>query len=554
MSGLLLTLACLLVGSRLAEHLQPRAEAHLHLARTLSLAIWTGLGWTTLVLALGLYDWRVAVGSALLGLLGARGGLPRLREVLGEVRAEARSWSPVGRALALTWLAWIAVSVGRVVAFLPHGWDALSYHLVHAGRWVRDGAVVRDPAPDAWSYYEYVATGGDVLTSWFMLDSGTSDLLVLPALLAHLAAFAATWAAARAVGHGSDRAVVLTVVVVGTPALLTWASSLYVDVWTLVLAALAVVHAVQFAREGRGVDALALGCAVAGGIAVKNSSLLWVGLLVAAPLLARRRPDGRTALALLGPLVLLVPGWVELAVRFGNPLYPVDLPGLGRGNPALRVLMAGALTGEPATLPSMLKSAAIQLVSAPPSHAALTNGWLVVPLGLVGLLRRNGPRDARVVLALVALPVAAIFVNPSTWYLLTGWRGASPASSSRAGSRSPWPCRGPSRTIPRRACPRCSPPSACSPARPSPSDWSGGWTSPCPPSPCGRRWSPSCGTAGARGLRCSSRSRRPCSSCPGSVRSPRPTRASRSSPTGSSRRRSPRSGRSGPTCGTRSRP
>src|SRR4030095_4741815 len=36
----------------------------------------------------------------------------------------------------------------------PLGWDALTYHLFRAGRWVHDGHASVVTAPDAWGYYE----------------------------------------------------------------------------------------------------------------------------------------------------------------------------------------------------------------------------------------------------------------------------------------------------------------------------------------------------------------------------------------------------------------
>ena len=55
----------------------------------------------------------------------------------------------------------LTVRLARVIATPTFGWDDFTYHLFRAGRWVQTGGVGLEPAPDAWTYYEFFPWGGD---------------------------------------------------------------------------------------------------------------------------------------------------------------------------------------------------------------------------------------------------------------------------------------------------------------------------------------------------------------------------------------------------------
>jgi hypothetical protein len=79
-----------------------------------------------------------------------------------ELRAMAAEL-PLGsvRVPLLVGAALLLLYVGRGLISPPIAWDALTYHLVRAARWIRDGGFAAQTAPDAWGYYEYFPYAGE---------------------------------------------------------------------------------------------------------------------------------------------------------------------------------------------------------------------------------------------------------------------------------------------------------------------------------------------------------------------------------------------------------
>src|SRR5688572_30966529 len=71
----------------------------------------------------------------------------------------------------------VLVRLARALATPRLGWDDFTYHLFRAARWVQNGGIVLEPAPDAWSYYEFFPWGGDLVWAWALIW-GAGDVLV----------------------------------------------------------------------------------------------------------------------------------------------------------------------------------------------------------------------------------------------------------------------------------------------------------------------------------------------------------------------------------------
>jgi hypothetical protein len=146
-------------------------------ATTIAIALWLEVTIFWVLAPWGLFRWQVLLPS-LLGLFiltlaisdGVGGLLAEVRSDLataaGFLRTQVRG--PGGWPLVL--LAMVAgARMLRGSGSPPLGWDSITYHLLRAGRWVQDGALVKEIAPDAWSYYEYYPVTGDILWAWAFL-------------------------------------------------------------------------------------------------------------------------------------------------------------------------------------------------------------------------------------------------------------------------------------------------------------------------------------------------------------------------------------------------
>lgn len=281
---------------------------------------------------------------------GARRDLRR--DAAGAV-ALFRSLDGLRRALAVAVGAVAAVRVLRGLAEPPLGWDALTYHLVKAGRWVQEAGFSPFRAPDAWGYYDYFAEAGDVLWAWAMLPV-RGDALVVPAgALVWAAAVLGVYATCRELGAARTGAVSAALAVAAMPAVLSYLTSAYVDNVTLAAWALGSVFVVRLARGGplREAPLAIAGLALSLGTKLLAAPLLALGALVVVLRLARdRSPLRRRAAVLALCAVAALPGlpsygraWVEQ----GSPLYPFRLEVAGRvlsaGNEESREVTAGIL-------------------------------------------------------------------------------------------------------------------------------------------------------------------------------------------------------------------
>lgn len=410
-----------------AQRLLPAAPAAVRLSAAAVVAMWLPVALFWVLSPLAAFRLPVVLplltAAALTSLVLTRQGDPAaalgrdLRRVAAAAAAVARR--PAGWLLGAL-LAVALVRLLRGLASPPLAWDALTYHLLKAGRWVQDGGMVAEAAPDAWGYYEFFPPVGDVLWAWTMLPVSGDSLLAAAGAAIWAAGLLGVWAAARGLGAERTGATLAVVAVGSAPSTLTLLSSAYVDTTVMALFALAAALVVDLYRRPAGAFGAAVAACAALGLAagVKLTALpLAAGgaLLVLWGLvrlrLSRRR---RAALLLACGLALAAgaPGYLRAWQHQGSPFYPypVRLPGLSPlpASTALAEFVTSAEEQPNLLLPSPLYFFAAMLWR-PTSEGAFLNPGPVLPVlillalvALPGLLRDRRRRLPAIWLALCA--------------------------------------------------------------------------------------------------------------------------------------------------------
>ena len=232
----------------------------------------------------------------------------------------------------------------------PLTWDALSYHLLKAGRWVQAGGFVPERAPDAWGYYEYFQPFGDYLWAWAMLPVH-GDLLVGPAgVLVWATCLLGTYTLARTLGAASVAAVAAALFVAFNPTVFNYMTSAHVE---NVLLAAFVLGAVFVARSFEHRDwvnpilaAAALG--VLAGVKFNGAPVALAGAVAVGLAVIRNRLPVRARCAVLaGCAIALAIGtqpYLRAWLDTGSPAYPFQVAIAGKtlfaGNAELTWLMA----------------------------------------------------------------------------------------------------------------------------------------------------------------------------------------------------------------------
>lgn len=443
--GAVLLFASLLAAAwGLAFRLAPESAGSARAAAVVALAAWIPVAAFPLLVGTGLFRlWVVLPLGAAAGILSARRLLrdPAAREDLRLRTAEARDAfaALVRHPLALVALAASAVASVRVVRGLaapPLGWDALTYHLVKAARWVQAGGFAPEPAPDAWGAYEYLPYGGDALWAFVMLPFSGDDALAAGGALVLAGVAVASYALARELGAPRAGAMLASLALVLTPSAMGFMTTAYVDNVTLlgsVAGSLFVCRLLAGAPAGEAVVAAA-GLAVCASTKALGLPILALGALAvcvqlaarAGPAAPRARAIALAALAALAAAPPYLRAWIER----GSPLYPLSLAIAGRvlapGHVEMELGQAGAFNAPGTTFswPAFLESLFLpdglgEFLN--PGPAAL----FLVALGLAGAARILGARrpawkGTLFLLASSALVVQG-FLGPNTLGLRTNW-------------------------------------------------------------------------------------------------------------------------------------
>jgi 4-amino-4-deoxy-L-arabinose transferase-like glycosyltransferase len=299
-------------------------------------------GWS-LVFVLLLHRFRRHASERAL----VRSDLRRVREVLQALRRSPWRW------LFYAVASLLFVYLVRGMAAPPLGWDALTYHLVKAARWVQSGGFAPEAAPDAWGYYEYFSPTGDILWAWAMLPMRGDALLAPAGIGSWLGGVVSAYALARSLGAAPLRSS-LTALAVGLfPAVVHYVMSAYVDNATLTFFLCAVLF-LHRAREKERAGEVLLAFAALGLLASMRPffvpvALFGFALLVAPAWRAASLPSRR--LVLLGACAvaaaIALPPYLRAWIERGSPLYPFELSVGGEtwlaGNEELTLLLTGRI-------------------------------------------------------------------------------------------------------------------------------------------------------------------------------------------------------------------
>ncbi|MGE4609642.1 MAG: hypothetical protein AAEJ52_23140 [Myxococcota bacterium] len=444
----LLLLACAWSSYVAATRLLPRAPMAVRLSAQLVIA-WYGLvvGFFALAAFGGFRPWIALPLCFAIAIACAFGRGSAIRQARADLKGLRHGWVSLGRGVRAVAVAFGLLLLARLARGLvapPLAWDALTYHLVHAARFVQAGGFVRELAPDNWSYYEFFPTAGEALWAWAMLPVGSDALLAPAGVGVIFAIFVGAFACARSLDVPPERATLMAISVAGSPALLAWATSGYVD---NVVVALTAAGSLFIIRNGECPSAREAALAMAAfglAAAVKLTALPLLACALAAlslqALMAAAHTRGaarhawQLAIAVLPACVLLI-HLVRTWLATGNPLYPfaVDLFGVnlfeGNGEWPWRWLVemgkeyqppAGSFTAVERAVGVFWPfgragtSSGVHLGFGPAGAALLA----LAPLGGVALLMRRERRVAALFLAGVAwIAIYAFTLSPFSHHL-----------------------------------------------------------------------------------------------------------------------------------------
>lgn len=326
----------------------PRLPSTLRWSAVLVLVVWSCQA-IFLVLSPGgwfTFTGLVVLAVALVGVLavwrtGREAAVAAVRE---DGRALGRLWSGVGRAVRFALIgtsAVLAVVLVRGLLSPPLAWDDLTYHLFKAGTWVGAGGFTSQPAPDAWSYYDYFPAGGEVLYAWGFALFPSGTLVAVVSVATWVACVGVSYAGARLLGVARPRSVLAGLAVGTVPAVLVAVDSAYVDNLLTVLVLVSFLFVVWFRRNGGLVPAVVAVAAIGAAVGVKQSAIplaVAVGAWLAVSAWRRRpgpersgaraRGVGASALVALVLVVAVLPSafwYARAAVDHGSPLYPFSV-------------------------------------------------------------------------------------------------------------------------------------------------------------------------------------------------------------------------------------
>ncbi len=326
-------------------------------------------------------------------------------------------------AVSLAVAAGLGLRVLKGLVDPPLAWDALTYHLVKAGRWVQHGGWAPDAAPDAWRYYEYFPPGGDVLWAWAMLPSH-SDALIAPAGgLVWSVCLLAAYGVARALHASKTAAFSTALAIVAMPCVLSFVTSAYVTGVLLAYLLLGLAFVLLALESGRIQDAMLAAAALglAAGVQALALPLLAIGLTLV--VLTSWRRHGAPAAWRVWTVCLvasapLLTGYVIAWIGTGSPLYPLALSVGGKtilaGNEQLAGVFSGAFVAQaPYATTTFLSELFYDVHDLLIDHLNFGAGAIaLVILGAVGLTSMLADRTRHMallpLLSVIVIPVAGI--------------------------------------------------------------------------------------------------------------------------------------------------
>ncbi len=358
---------------------------------TAIVACWLLLSSFFALIAAGLFKHWIAVPLWLLAALLTvwRAG-PRTRALLRSDLAHVAHLTWTGRKswMVLFWLPpalVLSLRIARGLVSPPLGWDALTYHLLKAGRWASLGGWVRDGAPDAWSYYQYFAPGGEILWAWAMLPVSSDTWIAAAGALVWCMALLAAYAAGRALGAERRAAALTALAISSMPCVLAFVSAAYVDTFLMAMLLGGTCFLLRAINHHRTTDAVLAVAAFSIAVLTKAAALpaLTVVLLVLSFDVMRHADSPRRVLSALASLAaacsVAVPFYVDTFLQTGSPFYPVPIEVGGfeifAGNEQFRLVHSGGTSPHPLA-PDWWKF--IRII--------FYGGWLHLNFGLGGIM------------------------------------------------------------------------------------------------------------------------------------------------------------------------
>lgn len=254
----------------------------------------------------------------------------------------------------------VLLAATRAVTRPPLSWDALTYHLFFAARYVQLGHLAEFSGPYSMDHYSYFPINGEILAAWLLLPF-QSDLMVNLLNFPFLALGAvAIYGLCRELGLKWDDAALAACFVCFSPFLFAYLTTQYVDIQVFAALMCAASFVVRYLNHRSTVEAFfafaALGIAIGTKYtALAIASLLLGTLIVLLLLHGKRRRAGWTSWMIVfsGLLLVALVGGRQYARNWwekGNPLYPLELALAGRtvlhGSPYTSMIAAEAGKGS----------------------------------------------------------------------------------------------------------------------------------------------------------------------------------------------------------------
>jgi hypothetical protein len=436
MAAAILLVSVLYLSSAFVGWLIPRhhGPAALRLAATALSCLWIlGVAFNVL---LTLHAFTLAAAMALFTTLAvavvARRGTRTPSGAFPFVLGLRRWWR--GGRWRNPWLTVSSAAVGlcavRVLFVPPVAWDSLTYHLVKAALWVRDGGPIAFRAPGGGGIYMGVPGGGDALWAWVMLPFH-SDLLVGVADVAGTVLLGlGVYVMARELGVRSRHAALSAAFVLATPSVLLAAGSNYVDNLTAFFLVAGTAFVLRFLQRGAPGWAVLAGMAFGAAASAKLTGVPMLAVAILAIILgALRAPRGKvpitTVVAAVGAAVLVCAPWyLQNWIRTGYPFspFPVRLGGWVLGtSPDFDWYLAQSLSSRPYTFTDEFTALA-RMIHAPLRNtlgAVTTLPLIMLPVTTYRLWKRMGSR-AFFVLGLLACSLANYW-DPGFAVTRLGW-------------------------------------------------------------------------------------------------------------------------------------
>ena len=378
---------------------------------------------------------RVPVLVAVLAMaalvLRLRGSRP-LRLIWLCVAEGARGWARSPWLACLLLLA--AATLARGLSIPQLAWDGLTYHLSYPASWVKHGAIVRFEGGGVWESYETFPKGTEAL-HYLVLQAVEHDHFVnLVNLPLWLMSAAAARAIALRLGAGRGAAEFGALLLCANPVMLAYVTPAYVEVPKVFALLAGVSAATRVLPRGDPRALIPLGVALGLGLAIKLTSLTWIGPALLVTLFSLRvRPQQtlRAAASAVLAAVLVAGVWyVHNAARCGgNPIYPAPIPGAVDGPAAGSTAAAWALK-ETSVLSQATLDDVFQYLAIPPwvARYPLGPGWpFILSLAVAPLLLLFSARAQRLRAALPLALSLQLFVV----YLVTPWNGVYVVADTR---------------------------------------------------------------------------------------------------------------------------